>query len=131
MQIKLITMFGLLVAAAQAGAQQQPENLPPADEIEAVVSQKAYIDPDTGQLITAPASIDPASPESNNFGQVGENPDLPPVEIITHADGTVQVDLKGRFRTPLMATIGCDGVVSTEHSAQSLPENPDCEDGDD
>lgn len=82
--------------------------------------QIAYLDPATGQL-TSKLS-DPLSNSSARQAQV----DLPPIKITTYADGTVQATLNGRFRTHLMATIGCDGKLITEHSDKLEPKRAEC-----
>jgi hypothetical protein len=82
--------------------------------------QIAYLDPVTGQLTSKPA--DSLTKGSALQAQVN----LPPIKITTYADGTVQADLNGRFRTPLMATIGCDGKLTTEHSDKLEPKVEEC-----
>ena len=73
-------------------------------------SRIAYLDPETGELTSK--SADPLESGSSLQAEVN----LPPVKITTYSDGTVQAELNGRFRTPLMATIGCDGELATGHS---------------
>ncbi|MFT5612282.1 MAG: hypothetical protein ACI9WC_001603 [Arenicella sp.] len=80
--------------------------------------QVAYVDPVTGELTSKPLL-------STLSQEVQYN--LPPVKIITYSNGTVQAVLYGRFRTPLMvATIGCNGKLTTEHSDHLEPKREDC-----
>ena len=82
--------------------------------------QIAYIDPETGELTSQPiAEIDSGPP-------LRKEVNLPPVKVTTYADGTVQADLNGRFRTPLIATIGCDGELKTGHSDHVASEEVEC-----
>ena len=82
--------------------------------------QVAYVDPATGELTSKPDN-----PLQKSLAQQAQV-NLPPVKVTTYSNGTVQADLNGRFRTPLMATIGCDGKLTTEHSDHLEPKLEDC-----
>ncbi|MFT5135766.1 MAG: hypothetical protein ACI9XU_001780 [Arenicella sp.] len=77
----------------------------------------AYVNPVTGELTANPL-------HSTLSQQVQLN--LPPVKITTHSNGTVEAVLYGRFRTSLMATISCDGELTTEHSDHLEPKLEGC-----
>jgi len=81
----------------------------------------AYIGSDTGALSSTP----PASAQRN--ASIGATVNLPPVEMVKHSSGVVQAKLNGRFRTPLVATIGCDGKINMEHTQNPVESELDCE----
>ena len=123
--LKIIAFIGLYSAGSLLWAQQQSDKKEMViQSAEPVSAQKAYIDPETGELTDQPPS---SSDNITSNNRVEENAELPPMEVTTHADGTVQIDLNGRFRTPLQARIGCDGQIITMHSKEALTDNTDCE----
>ena len=73
---------------------------------------RAYVDPETGELIEppddAPVEEPPAAAFSTSHEGLVETPSPVP-------GGGVMVDLKGRFRSPLTATVGADGKVRMQH----------------
>ena len=75
------------------------------------IGQTAHIDPSTGELTSTPTNSN-TNPPSASVTQSS----LPAVEIKTLANGTVQASLNGRFRTPLVAQIGCDGQIIMKHA---------------
>ncbi len=79
--------------------------------------QMAYIDPDTGELTSKPAD---SADLDNNQPSLTTDADLPELEEITLPDGTVGMKLNGRFRSHLVAKIGCNGKMEMEHKS-----NPD------
>lgn len=90
------------------------------DEQNPAGSQTAYLDPVTGELTSRPAD------SFDNSSSLKAEGSLAPVKITTYTDGSVKADLNGRFRTPLMATIGCDGELTTGHSDDLQSEVKDC-----
>jgi len=83
----------------------------------------AYISPETGELVTQPAPTN----QSQGQGTAGsiqpknieqEIKELPPIEFTSYPDGMVTADLNGHFMVPQMATIDCNGEISTAHSDQ-------------
>ena len=84
-------------------------------------ARQAEIDPKTGQLTSdvQRQNLPSSSVVQNDIA-------LPPVEIKTLSDGTVQAKLNGRFRTPLRATIGCNGGITTGHSDKPLESSAQC-----
>lgn len=81
----------------------------------------AYLDPQTGQLTSEPADFEEGGTSLIPLGK------LPPVKITAYANGAVRADLNGRFRTPLMATIACDGTLKTAHLEQPVQQDEKCE----
>ena len=88
------------------------EKVTPQSPTKTVSSRMAYIDPETGELISTPSSTDGIS--ETQSAEV----DLPPVKVTEYADGTVGVELNGRFSTPLVATMSPDGTITQEHSEE-------------
>ena len=80
---------------------------------------KVYLDPQTGAILdkpapgTAPMILSPQ--EQNALSTYSGD-----LEQITSSlpGGGVMLDLKGRFQSPLMATIGPDGKVRTFHPGE-------------
>ena len=78
-------------------------------------AMRATINPETGELeIRAGGpilSLDPATREALRRDDEG-------LEQVFHPDGSVSVDLKGRFQSASVARIGEDGklVICTEHA---------------
>lgn len=92
--------------------------------MEATFAQKAYIDPDTGELTTPPPG------EKDELQQLqrtekegslefsGEG-----LEVEVHPDGSESVDLQGRFQFYLRGTIDDTGKVSVGHHPKEVKES--------
>jgi hypothetical protein len=126
-----LTVLGLAGPAAVAAdtssircpqtAQVSPEPAdtaaaPAGDEQGAPVQQgasgfRAYVDPETGEL-TEPPSDAPAEEPAAAFSTSDEGLVAVPSPV---PGGGVMVDLQGRFRSPLTATVGADGKVRMQH----------------
>lgn len=83
---------------------------------------RIYIDPDTGEIGRPPAGsragvLEPAFSTSSQ-GLVEE----------PSPESGIMVDLQGRFRSPLMATIGPDGKLSIGHHIPVHPPITDTQD---
>ena len=78
-------------------------------------AMRATINPETGELEVRaggpPLSLDSATKEA--LRRDGEG-----LEEVFHPDGSVSVDLKGRFQSASVASIGDDGnlVICSEHA---------------
>jgi hypothetical protein len=78
-------------------------------------AMRATVNPETGELEVRaggpPLSLDPATQEAMRRDDEG-------LEQVLHPDGSVSVDLKGRFQSASVARIGKDGkpVICTEHA---------------
>jgi hypothetical protein len=93
-----------------------------ADPVEpaAVASEKAagivvHIDPNTGEFLPEPSAAGVAQPPAAAAAKA-LLPELYEVASPTPGGG-VMIDLKGHFRTPLVATIDADGKVTLKHES--------------
>lgn len=102
-----------MVPGAASSQDEQPDNQPEKSAAPAASGGlRAYLDPATGRLIDQPPFGEPTLELSDealyrfstdHFGLIEER--LP--------DGTLKVDLKGRFRAGTVATVDEDGDVQT------------------
>ena len=109
--------LGLTSAAAIAGEDRPSEAGPAA-------GMKVHIDPATGNILPTPPQGAPAgaitlsTSERNAFSKSSdglvETPSSGPA-------GGSKVDLRGRFQSPLIATVGPDGKVEMRHGGQADP----------
>jgi hypothetical protein len=96
---------------------QTKENLTTSEESGAL---RVYIDPETGEFTTPPARGVPATrttPPSAAFSTSHEGLEERPAP-----GGGIMLDLKGRFRTPLTATIDSNGKTKIEHQVSDEQE---------
>jgi hypothetical protein len=97
-----MVLVGRIAVAGDASA-------PPA----AAPGMRVYIDPKTGEPTTPPpgAAVEaaPAVQQRSGEGLVEE----------TLPGGGVKVDLQGRFKTPLVVTVGPDGRARVGHAPSS------------
>ena len=99
-------------AAAASHAEANPSAVPAA-----AAAQKAAIDPDSGELTSqtavhetiAPAAVQRSAPETSSE-TLREQPSPVP-------GGGMMIDLKGRFRNPVSATVGGDDGTPAEPTA--------------
>jgi hypothetical protein len=93
----------------------QDQNDNPLFKPENSASTRAYIDPETGEFITPPEPQVPATemlaPQAA-FSTSHDNLVEIPSPV---AGGGTMVDLKGRFRSPLTATIDSSGKINIGH----------------
>ena len=75
---------------------------------------RAYVDPETGELTEPPED---AAPEEAPVADFSTSEEGLVVEPHPEPDGGVMVDLQGRFRSPLVATVEADGKVKIKHVA--------------
>ena len=129
----------LLVAAPGTAAEPDPQAQPaeastPATQAAPVAAAPAagmlaFRDPVTGQLRPPTADeLDAIRPQLEAlFNQSSEG-----LEQIEMPDGSVMVDLQGRFASAVVATVAADGTVTTEcvQSAEGLLEPVTPTDGD-
>ncbi|MCF6202902.1 MAG: hypothetical protein L3J59_04410 [Methylococcaceae bacterium] len=107
--------FSIAVSLATvSGCQQQngESSTPATNQMSSSPNQMAYIDPETGELTSKPAN---SAGLENNHPSLTTNIDLPKLEEVSHPDGTVTTKLNGRYRSHLVATIGCNGKMKMEH----------------
>jgi hypothetical protein len=93
-------------AALLAGA---PAAAEPVDGPSAQSGMRAYVDPRTGALQNTPppGTAMPAPPAFSRSGAGLVESRRP--------DGSVMIDLQGRFRSPLVATVTPDGTLHIDH----------------
>lgn len=122
--VTLLLVTGAAVADEPAATGDEPET---ATETTAVTSEnseaapapamsglRVTIDPETGQMVVPPPAdrrkmaLSPAM--QNAFSQSDEG--LPTVVL---PDGTVMVNLQGRFRNLLFATVDAEGQLKVGH----------------
>jgi hypothetical protein len=85
-------------------------------------AMRAYIDPETGEI---QAGVGPVVPLSLDPGvQNALRRDSEGLVEVRHADGSVSIDLQGRFQSVSVAHIGEDGTVGvtacSEHANQVM-----------
>lgn len=108
------SLLAMVMACGAASSQdEQPDGQPEKSAAPAASGGlRAYLDPATGRLIDHPPFAEPTLELSDetlyrfstdHFGLIEER--LP--------DGTLKVDLKGRFRAGSVATVDEDGDVQT------------------
>jgi hypothetical protein len=102
--------------AAELGA-PVPMSLdsPSASTPAGATGMKIYIDPQTGQLMTEPAGTVPLqlSPDEENALSTSHQGLVETVNPVP--GGGVIVDLQGRFRNPIFATVDGNGKVTIQH----------------
>jgi hypothetical protein len=86
---------------------------PPANAAVGSASQRVFVDPETGELVSPARAMPKQAPPANaafstsHEGLVEEESPVP--------GGGVMVDLQGRFQSPLMVTLDSDGGVEFTH----------------
>lgn len=104
----------LIVATSMAAIAAPPSSSTPADKrppaAASAPQMRAYIDPETGQLIDHPVTE-----EQKQAARQGMNvPAAGVVQTFHHADGSIEVVLNGAADSELIATVGKDGKVRME-----------------
>jgi hypothetical protein len=120
----LLFALALLAAWPAAGFAAEPEGcseqrVPPAKS-PATASPptealKAYVDPETGELLSEPPQGEPEAPDS-----AASAPEEPQYEAETRPDGTVVLDLSERPLEELRAEV-VDGKIVSCHGPGSAP----------
>ena len=80
-------------------------------------AQRATIDPETGEFVSPPEQETPAASESiqpSAFSISAETMEEAPSPV---PGGGVMIDLKGRFQSPVSASIQGNGETTIEHPA--------------
>ncbi len=101
--------------AASEEAREQPTRHRPVT----ASRQRAHLDPETGTLMVPPAKL----------RTIQLSPELEQALSASHEglvevalpDGTVVLNLQGRFTSMLFATLGQDGETETRHAPALLP----------
>ena len=104
----------LIVATSMAAIAAPPSSSTPADKRPPAAASapqvRAYIDPETGQLIDHPVTED----QKRAAQQGMKAPGAGVVQTFHHADGSIEVVLNGAADSELIATVGKDGRVKVE-----------------
>jgi hypothetical protein len=120
-------LFAVVCVVAAVLPASAEEGQPPAPHGGTDVSKdapgmRAFVDPQTGGLVrepapgTAPLELSPA--ESNAFSTSHQGLVEAPSTV---PGGGFKLDLQGRFQSPLTATVGPDGKVTTQHQHADGP----------
>ena len=99
-----------------------------------LASQKAFIDPKTGELMQQPANVDiNTSSNSTTNSQVPEDLGQSQSSAITLSgvasepklmpDGSRKIDFNGQFMTPIKAEVDANGNVITGHHVEEHQEH--------
>lgn len=113
----------LITAAANAYAADEKVSEPSAAAGTAEAGLRVYVDPQSGELVSQPVTAEQRHQAATADSMFNEDTsDLVPVQM---ADGSIMVDLKGRFQQATVATVQADGSIRTycsdaEHVAQGL-----------
>jgi hypothetical protein len=86
------------------------------------IAQRATIDPETGEFVSPPEHETPASNESNQPSAFSIRAEMMEEESSPVPGGGVMIDLKGRFKSPVRATIEASGKTTIEHPASGRME---------
>jgi hypothetical protein len=106
----LIVATSMAAIAAPPSSSTPAYKHPPAGAAASVPQMRAYIDPETGQLIDHPVTE-----EQKRAARQGTNaPGAGVVQTFHHADGSIEVVLNGAADSELIATVGKDGKVKME-----------------
>ena len=100
-----LVLLGVVVARAVCAgeaARDTPASVP---------EMRAYVDPRTGGLLPGPPADLPPEPVS----PARDRSSAGLVEVSAPGGGSM-IDLRGRFQSPLVATIGPDGTLRLRHA---------------
>ncbi|HXJ35815.1 MAG TPA: hypothetical protein VMS22_17425 [Candidatus Eisenbacteria bacterium] len=98
----LVVVSALVVAIASGRARAGDADAP---------GMRAYVDPRTGQLMDHPPPGEPAPAATPAQSRSGVG-----LVETRAAGGGMEVDLQGRFQSPLVATVGSDGTLHMHHA---------------
>jgi len=86
------------------------------------IAQRATIDPETGEFVSPPEHETPAASESIQPFAFSIHAETMQEESSPVPGGGVMIDLKGRFKSPVRATIEASGKTTIEHPASGRRE---------
>jgi hypothetical protein len=117
----IILVLAFLTHCTEGRPPAQLDGLKPTDA-NTTGAQKAFIDPETGEFLTPAENETPTTNVSvqphalsNSAEEMEEEPSPVP-------GGGMMIDLKGRFHSPLSATIEDNGNTKIEHQANDAME---------
>lgn len=79
-------------------------------------AQKAYVDPESGELAGPPTHDAPGSAQPGEASTLSNSADAMEEKPSPVPGGGVMIDMKNRFRSPISATIEHDGKLKIEHT---------------
>jgi len=85
-------------------------------------AQKAYVDPDTGELIQRPAWSEPVESDSVRPSSLDASSETLHEQPSPVPGGGTMIDLKGHFQNPIKATVDGQGGTRIEHPADDKTE---------
>ncbi len=85
-------------------------------------AQRAYIDPETGEFVSLPEQETPVSSESIQPPAFSTSDETMEEASSPVPGGGVMIDLKGRFKSPVSATVEENGKTTIEHPANGRME---------
>jgi len=91
-------------------------------QIRTGTAQRAYIDPETGEFVSPPEHQTPAASESIQPSGFSISAETMEEESSPVPGGGVMIDLKGRFQSPVSATVEGNGKTTIEHPANGRME---------
>ena len=118
-------LFGVAACIAAIGQPAAAEDAAPKPQAAPAPGQAGMIvnvDPQTGQILPAPAPGTPA-PQMTPADQNRMSTSFQGLVERPAPGGGFMVDLQGRFQSPLMATIGPDGKVTVFHAGDQPVES--------
>lgn len=80
-------------------------------------AQRAYIDPETGEFVNPPEHETPVAIKSIQPSALNTSTEPMEEESSPVPGGGVMIDLKGRFKNPIRATIEENGKTTIQHPA--------------
>lgn len=112
-------------AAAAATQTEDTREATAEDSSVAAAGLKVFVDPASGALVVPPRTkrltLDRLSPEMREALSTSSDG----LVEVTTPNGTVLVNLQGRFRSASIATVGADGEVTITHGVPVTPEAGD------
>jgi hypothetical protein len=88
----------------------------------ATIAQRVTIDPETGEFVSPPEHQTLAADESIQPSAFSIRAEMMEEEPSPVPEGGVMIDLKGRFKSPVRATIEANGKTTIEHPASGRME---------
>lgn len=112
-------LFGALLAvsavafAAPAEEAVKPQSAQSQQSVQSEQGMRVYVDPATGELVSQPTTEEgkraaAADAKSQAFRQDDEG-----LVVEHHADGSMSMDLQGRFQQATVAEVQADGSIRT------------------
>ncbi len=90
-----------------------------------VSARKAYVDPKTGELRSAPPTSDSRDTINDRRIDISK---LKPTQMIKHSNGMTQINLNGNGWSSNEVSIGCDGQLVSKHAGHEGVDETSCGD---